>query len=107
MVFYHGTVEGLALLTDPYCQVTIDKFIMIKEITLQKNCVATIIPAGDEITLAEGATFSIAQSLGGSITLRDASGMYRVGQEGLDALGGRSEATGSIDERACKRPRPF
>ena len=60
---------------------------MIKEITLQKNCVATIIPAGDEITLAEGATFSIAQSLGGSITLRDASGMYRVGQEGLDALG--------------------
>ena len=35
---------------------------MNKEITLQKNCIATIIPAGDEITLAEGATFFIAQS---------------------------------------------
>ena len=60
---------------------------MNKEITLQKNCVATIIPAGDEITLAEGATFSIAQSLGGSVTLRDPNGMYRVGEESLDALG--------------------
>ena len=60
---------------------------MNKEVTLIQNCIATIIPAGDEITLAEGSTFSIAQSLGGSVTLRDASGMYRVGESQLDALG--------------------
>jgi len=60
---------------------------MNKEVTLVQNCIATIIPAGDEITLAEGSTFSIAQSLGGSVTLRDASGMYRVGESELDALG--------------------
>ena len=60
---------------------------MNKEITLKSNCIATIIPAGDEVTLAEGATFTIAQSLGNSVTLRDANGMYRVGEDQLYALG--------------------
>lgn len=60
---------------------------MNKEITLKSNCVATIIPAGDEVTLAQGAAFTIAQSLGNSVTLRDANGMYRVGEDQLSALG--------------------
>ena len=60
---------------------------MKKDVTLIKNCVATIIPAGDQVTLAEGANFSISQSLGGSVTLRDANGMYRVGEDQLSALG--------------------
>ena len=60
---------------------------MNKEITLKSNCIATIIPAGDEVTLAEGATFTIAQSLGNSVTLRDSNGMYRVGEDQLSALG--------------------
>jgi probable FeS assembly SUF system protein SufT len=60
---------------------------MKKDVTLIKNCVATIIPAGDQVTLSEGASFSIAQSLGGSVTLRDANGMYRVGEDQLSALG--------------------
>ena len=60
---------------------------MNKNITLIRACKATIIPAGDEVTLAEGATFTIAQSLGGSVTLRDNTGMYRVGETELDALG--------------------
>jgi probable FeS assembly SUF system protein SufT len=63
-------------------------FVFMKnEVTLVKNCLATIIPAGDEVTLAEGATYSIAQSLGGSVTLRDINGMYRVGDGDLSALG--------------------
>ena len=61
--------------------------IMNKEVTLKSNCIATIIPAGDEVTLAEGATYTIAQSLGNSVTLRDANGMYRVGEGHLSALG--------------------
>ena len=60
---------------------------MNKEITLKSNCVATIIPVGEEVTLAEGATFTIAQSLGNSVTLRDLNGMYRVSEEQLHALG--------------------
>ena len=61
--------------------------VMNKEITLKSNCIATIIPAGEEVTLAEGATFTIAQSLGNSVTLRDSNGMYRVGEDQLSALG--------------------
>ena len=64
-----------------------EKQVMNKEITLKSNCIATIIPAGEEVTLAEGATFTIAQSLGNSVTLRDPSGMYRVGEDQLFALG--------------------
>ena len=60
---------------------------MNKEITLKSNCVATIIPAGEEVTLAEGTSFTIAQSLGNSVTLRDANGMYRGGEGQLSALG--------------------
>lgn len=60
---------------------------MTTEITLRRNCIGTIIPAGDEVTLAQGSSFEIAQSLGGSVTLRDASGMYRIGESELDALG--------------------
>ena len=67
-------------------QIIKNKF-MNKEITLKSNCVATIIPAGEEVTLAEGASFTIAQSLGNSVTLRDANGMYRVGEDQLSALG--------------------
>ena len=59
---------------------------MNKEVTLKSNCIATIIPAGDEVALAEGATYTIAQSLGNSVTLRDANGMYR-GEGHLSALG--------------------
>ena len=60
---------------------------MKKEVTLVKNCIATIIPAGDEVTLSEGASYDIAQTLGGSVTLRDVNGMYRVGDDQLSALG--------------------
>ena len=48
------------------------KYIMNKDVTLTRNCIATLIPSGDEVTLEEGASYSIAQSLGGSVTLREA-----------------------------------
>ncbi|MEK9632592.1 MAG: iron-sulfur cluster assembly protein [Opitutae bacterium] len=60
---------------------------MSKEVTIRRNCIATLIPSGEEVTLAEGATYSVAQSLGNSVTLRDLNGLYRVGENELDALG--------------------
>jgi len=60
---------------------------MNQSVTLVRSCKATVIPAGDAVTLAEGASYTIAQSLGGSVTLRDVTGMYRVGESELDALG--------------------
>ena len=79
---------------------------MSKEVTLQRNCLATIIPAGDEVTLAEGATYSIAQSLGGSVTLRDLNGLYRVGETELDALGQeiKDEVLGSQKKETSSGP---
>jgi len=56
-------------------------------VTLVSDCPATLIPAGDEVTLSKGAEYVVAQALGGSVTLRDATGMYRVGIDHLDALG--------------------
>ena len=56
-------------------------------VTLARDCPATIIPAGDEVTLPAGGSFTVAQALGGSVTLRDATGLYRVGTADLDALG--------------------
>ncbi len=79
---------------------------MSKEVILQRNCLATIIPAGDEVTLAEGATYSIAQSLGGSVTLRDLNGLYRVGETELDALGQeiKDEVLGSQKKETSSGP---
>ena len=80
---------------------------MNKEITLNSNCVATIIPAGDQVTLAEGATYTIAQSLGNSVTLRDATGMYRVGEDQLSALGEEIKAEVLQADQADESEGPF
>ena len=82
---------------------------MNKEVTLQKDCLATLIPSGDEVTLAEGASFSIAQSLGGSVTLRDLNGLYRVGESELNALGDeiKQEVLSEKQEHTDKKSGPF
>ena len=81
---------------------------MNKDVTLRRNCIATLIPSGDEVTLEEGASYSIAQSLGGSVTLRDANGLYRVGEAELDALGDemKKEVLG-LDDDAEQTEKPF
>ena len=80
---------------------------MKKEVTLLKNRKATIIPAGDEVILAEGVTYSIAQSLGGSVTLRDMSGMYRVGEGELSALGEDIKKEVLRDKEVQSDEKPF
>jgi len=57
------------------------------EVTLLRDVRATRIPAGDELTLPSGATFAITQALGGSVTLRDPAGLYRVAADDFSALG--------------------
>ena len=81
---------------------------MNKDVTLTRNCIATLIPSGDEVTLEEGASYSIAQSLGGSVTLRDANGLYRVGEGELDSLGDevKKEVLGPEGD-AEKSDKPF
>jgi len=59
-----------------------------REVTLLRDCKATLIPAGDEIILSGGEQITITQTLGGSVTVRNAMGMYRIDGNDLDALGG-------------------
>ena len=58
-----------------------------EEVTLLRDCPATVIPAGDEVTLPAGGNFQIIQTLGGSVTLRDPTALYRIAPGDLDALG--------------------
>jgi len=60
-----------------------------EQFVLQRNCPATLIPAGDAVVLHEGSTVTVTQALGGSLTVRDALGLYRVAPRDLDALGPR------------------
>jgi len=54
---------------------------------LERDCAATRIPSGEVVKLLAGETYSISQALGGSVTLRDSGGLYRVGLEDVEALG--------------------
>ncbi|MDP0498585.1 MAG: iron-sulfur cluster assembly protein [Verrucomicrobiota bacterium JB022] len=56
-------------------------------INLRTGCPATRIPSGEQITLPEGSELFITQALGGSVTVRDQGGLYRVDQAHLDAFG--------------------
>ncbi|MFP4540701.1 MAG: iron-sulfur cluster assembly protein [Opitutales bacterium] len=76
----------------------------VKEVTLQADCPAVRIPAGDTLTLPAGGTYDVAQALGGSVTLRAPEGLFRVAPEHFDALGAEfaaahaAEATAAADE---------
>jgi probable FeS assembly SUF system protein SufT len=56
-------------------------------VTLVGDCQATVIPAGDRVVLPAGGHYHVAQALGGSVTLRDSRGLYRVAASEAAALG--------------------
>jgi len=58
-----------------------------QEVTLIRDCPATLIPAGDAVTLPAGARVFVSQALGGTVTVRADSGLFRIGARDLDALG--------------------
>lgn len=74
---------------------------MNHEHTLVQDCPATIIPAGDKVTLPSGTRVHIAQSLGGNVTVRTDRGLFRIAREHAAAIGGytaREEIGVSADE---------
>ena len=58
-----------------------------QEITLNRDTLATIIPAGEEYTIPAGTVVTISQALGGAVTVRTAEGLYRIPSKEWDALG--------------------
>jgi probable FeS assembly SUF system protein SufT len=58
-----------------------------EEIVLNRDCPATVIPAGDEVALPKGTSVYVTQALGGTITVRAQSGLFRIDRRHIDALG--------------------
>jgi len=57
------------------------------EVELRRDTSAAIIPAGDVHVLKAGTKVVISQALGGSVTVRSQSGLFRIAGPDLDALG--------------------
>ncbi|MEM1156661.1 MAG: iron-sulfur cluster assembly protein [Verrucomicrobiota bacterium] len=62
-------------------------------VKLSRSIVAIQIPAGTEITLAEGTDAVVTQSLGGSYTIAAQGGLYKINSQDADALGLEVTAT--------------
>ena len=58
-----------------------------EELTLVRDTMATIIPAGEEQVLPAGTRASISQALGGTVTIRTHTGLFRLSGKDWDALG--------------------
>lgn len=56
-------------------------------IKLQRDVLATVIPAGDTVVLPEGGEVMITQALGGSFTVYYAGNLARIAGKDADALG--------------------
>lgn len=78
-----------------------------QSVTLAQSCRATRIPSGEPIQLLSGESYVISQALGGSVTLRDSGGLYRLGFEDVDALGADMAARIRADAEAGDDTGPF
>jgi len=58
-----------------------------EDFVLNRDCRATLIPAGDEVILEKGETVTVTQALGGTVTVRTDMGLFRIAGRELDALG--------------------
>lgn len=63
-----------------------------QELTLTRETTATIIPEGTEQVLPAGTRASISQALGGTVTIRTDSGLFRLASKDWDALGAAAAA---------------
>src|SRR3954463_5960938 len=77
--------------------------------TLARDCPATIIPAGDKVTLPAGSEVFITQTLGGNVTVRTDRGLCRIAKENAGAIQGyeakpedgvSAAASGAFSEQA-------
>ena len=61
--------------------------------TLTRDTQATLIPAGDVLTLKQETEVFVTQSLGGTVTVQANGGLYRIAASDLDSLGEEGQAT--------------
>lgn len=56
--------------------------------TLTQDTPATLIPAGDAVTLKAGTSVYVTQTLGGNVTVRTDQGLFRIAREHAGAVAG-------------------
>ena len=61
--------------------------------TLTRTVPATVIPAGDSVTLQQGTEVHIVQTLGGNVTVRTDYGLFRIESAEASAIAGYSPET--------------
>ncbi len=78
---------------------------MTQTCTLLQDCPATLIPAGDAITLLAGTEVFITQTLGGNVTVRTDHGLFRIARENVKAIGGHTaEGDAAAGDAADAQP---
>lgn len=60
--------------------------------TLEREVTATVIPAGDVVTLPHGTVVTIMQTLGGNVTVRTDRGLFRISAQDASAISGYTAA---------------
>ena len=68
--------------------------------TLQRDCPAVLVPAGDEVLLPAGQIGYITQALGGSFTIYIEGNLFRVAGKEADALGKEPPAPLELPDNA-------
>jgi probable FeS assembly SUF system protein SufT len=74
-----------------------------ESITLERDVIATIIPAGESLTLREGTSGFITQALGGSFTVYIEGNLFRIAGADADALGKEPVPPPAIPENASDK----
>ena len=77
---------------------------------LVRDTAATVIPAGETVSLPAGTRAVISQALGGTVTLRTDSGLFRIASKDWDALGAEAEKqlrAAASEDSAGKSDGPF
>ncbi|MDB5968583.1 MAG: sufT [Hydrocarboniphaga sp.] len=69
-------------------------------VTLTRDVVAILIPAGTKVELPEGASALITQALGGSFTIQVQGHLFRIGGSDADALGKQVVRGPDVNENA-------
>src|SRR5438128_4713841 len=70
---------------------------------LLRDCEAVQIPYGSPVLLPKGTPVTVTQTLGGTVTVHAAGGLYRIATKDLDALGMKQDeikpvAKGTVPE---------
>ncbi len=73
LVAFENSMSGFSLSSEPF--------------TLERDCVAVMVPQGEQVTLPAGQIGYITQALGGSFTVYVEGNLFRIAGQDADALG--------------------